>query len=186
MAIAILPGDDFKDAAGQWGKTYPRHKGDGVAFVSTRALHMTVLGLGEFSGEKLQRATDLLTQATFETFSIAYEGMTIMPSLERNSNREFLWVNARPSPSLMGLAAYLQDQCKAAGLDTYNPSDFRPHIKIAERKGSPPKKSYKNEWTRFARRHARLDGALKQQPVTEIALIHGRTDFHNHAYIFSL
>ena len=130
--IAIPLATDIRQAAVKLLERL-RQPNDGIKWVPTDNLHLTLKFLGEVDNTEVPRVCDVIRQvtATLPPFEISFAGTGGFPQLERP---RILFVGVNDPGSLVAMVSGLESALAELGFKP-EPRDYRPHLTIGRTRG---------------------------------------------------
>ena len=115
-----------------------RHEGDGIKWVPTDNLHLTLKFLGEVDNTEVPRVCDVISGVTerFEPFELTFSGTGGFPDTDRP---RVLWVGIQEdTDSLVQMVGLLEKELAQLGFKP-EPRDHRPHLTLGRTRGGSPR-----------------------------------------------
>lgn len=133
--IAIDLPQEIKDNVNSWIAQCILKQKEGIQYVNSHSLHLTLKFLGEVEPAKLEAVKDALKQISFDPIKLRVKGAGAFPNLVFP---KVLWVGINESPEATKLALDVDEAMAGLGfLKEGRP--FHPHITIGRVKGIPDK-----------------------------------------------
>lgn len=111
-----------------------RQDDDGIKWVPTDNLHLTLKFLGEVDNTEIPRVCDVIADVTeqFDPFDLSFSGTGGFPDTERP---RVLWVGiGGATESLIRLVGQLEKELAQLGFKP-EPRDYRPHLTLGRTRG---------------------------------------------------
>lgn len=100
----------------------------GISWVDPVSIHLTLKFIGELPEDKADKAGEMLVEAAkgIKPFTVTVEGIGAFPTLKAP---RVVWAGVREEPSLMTLAANIEERLAGAGIEK-DERPFHPHLTL--------------------------------------------------------
>ena len=103
----------------------------GIRKVKTEQIHLTLLFLGEQSGDNIHRIREALDEIRFEPFEVTVNELGVFPD---SGNPSVLWAGLEESSDLIRLQKEISDVLSKFTKSENEARSYKPHITLARLK----------------------------------------------------